>query len=373
MKNIVIASVTLVFFAVGCGNKNDINSLKKEREAISKEIAKLNDKLAILNDKIEKIEPIDNTTLTKVETVSFSNFEHYVEIQSNVKTDQELILYPEFAGVLKLNVTEGQQVSKGQVIATINDGGLSQQLAQAKAQASLAKSAFEKQQNLWTQHIGSEIQYLQAKTNHESAQKQVSAIQMQLGKTKMLAPFSGTIDQTMMQSGQVVAPGVPVMKIVSTGNLKIKADVPDVYIGKVKVGTKAQIEIPNIMDHFNGTISRVSSSVNPMNRSFVVELPLANPKGEIKPNLMAKIKINDYRNSNAIVVPTNVIKQDANNEYYVLVAQQMNNSKAIAKKVNIKRGESSEGMTEVLGGLNIGDKVIVEGATNLSEGSKIKF
>ena len=369
------SNVILVAFAISilsCGN--NLEKLKKERADLSKEVADLNQKLESIDAEIEKLEPsIEEAILVSTQNMQESVFEHFVDLQSSVKTDQDVIIYPEFAGTLKLYVREGQQVRAGQIIGEINDGGISQQLGQAKAQANLAQTAFKKQESLWKQNIGSEIQYLQSKTNAEAAQKQVAAIQVQLGRTKIKAPFSGTIDKVITQNGQVVAPGMPIIQLVSLGQMKVEADVPENYISSVKQGSDVHIEIPNLNKKLQSKIVKVGSSINPSNRTFNIEVHIPNTDGTIKPNLMAKIKILDYKNPNAFIVPTQVVKQDAKNNFYVYTISKINKNEGVAKKTIIVKGKSSGNQTEVLMGLSPNDKVIIEGANNMSEGRKVKF
>lgn len=372
MKKSNVIFIALALIVMSCGNK--LENLKKERASISKEVADLNQKLESIDAEIEKLEPsIEEAILVSAQNVQESIFEHFVDLQSSVKTDQDVMIYPEFAGTLKLYVREGQHVSSGQIIGEINDGGISQQLGQAKAQANLAQTAFKKQESLWKQNIGSEIQYLQSKTNAEAAQKQVAAIQAQLGRTKIKAPFSGTIDKVIIQNGQVVAPGMPIIQLVSLGQMKVEADVPENYISSVKQGSDVQIEIPNLNKKLQSKIVKVGSSINPSNRTFNIEIHIPNTDGTIKPNLMAKIKILDYKNPNAFVVPTQVVKQDAKNNFYVYTISKINKNEGVAKKTIIVKGKSSGNQTEVLMGLSPNDKVIIEGANNMSEGRKVKF
>lgn len=366
--------ILIISILIGSCGGDKLKKLKKERDAINKEIAKKNTEIEKINAEIEKLEPtVDNPVLVSIQTIQNQAFRHYIDLQSNVKTDQDVMVYPEFAGTLRLSVKEGQHVSAGQIIGEINDGGISQQLAQAKIQANLAQTAFNKQKNLWNQNIGSEIQFLQAQTNSEAAQKQINAIQAQLSRTKIKAPFSGTIDQLIVQTGQVVAPGMPIMKMVSLGQMKVEADVPENYISKVKNGSLVSVEIPNLNKTIESRISKVGSSINPSNRTFNIEVPIANRDGSIKPNLMAKIRILDYSNPNSISVPTNIIKQDAANNYFVYTVSKINGKNGSAQKTLITKGQSSGNQTEVLGGLKMNDLVIIEGSNNMSEGRKVSF
>ena len=306
MKNIILI-LSFLLVAFSCEKKDNLENLKKNREELTKKVNELNKELKEINLEIEKLEPTKKITQVATKTLSLEKFEHYVELQANVETDKNVMIYPELPGVMNLLVQEGQYVSAGQTIAIINDGGLKDQvkqqqitvestnsnLQQAQVQADLAKTTFLKQSTLWKQKIGSEIQYLQAKTAYEAAQKQVEAVRnqvsatqkgvlvtkAQLARTVVKAPFSGVIHQA-------VAPGVPIVRLVNTTGLKVKAEVPETYIGSVQKGTSVKIELPNIGESIQTQISRVSTLINPNNRTFSVEIPVPN-NGLVKPNLLA--------------------------------------------------------------------------------------
>jgi membrane fusion protein, multidrug efflux system len=371
MQKLIIL-ITIIALT-SCSNKEDKNLklLTEKRDAISKKIEEQNVELAKVNESIAKLQKVDSRESIIPHTIALQPFQHTIDIQSNVSTEQDVMIYPEFMGTLTWLVKEGQQVSKGQVIASVNDGGMSSQLQQVKIQADLAKTAYEKQSRLWNEKIGSEIQYLQAKTAYEAAQKSISAMQSQLGRTKIKAPFSGTIDNQMMQSGQAVAPGMPIAKIVNLGNMKITADISEQYITKVKVGTPANINLSTINQVMQGKIARVSNSINPSNRTFGIEIPIPNKGGMIKPNMSAKINLIDYQNANAIVVPNASIQTNAAGEKYVYTLTQINGKSATATKSKIVIGQSNTDFTEVLMGLKIGDVVIKEGSKSIVDKSQI--
>ncbi|MBL7788736.1 MAG: efflux RND transporter periplasmic adaptor subunit [Chitinophagales bacterium] len=354
--------------------KSDIEKLRAERSEITKEIADYHVKLEKINEEIAKLEKKSESETILPYTISSQPFQHGITIQSSVSTDQDVILYPEYAGSITWSVSEGQRVGKGQVLASINDGGMSSQLKQAQIQADLAKTAFDKQARLWNEYkIGSEIQYLQAKTAYEAAQKSISAIQSQLSRTKLKAPFSGTIDNLIVQSGQAVAPGVPIAKLVSLGNLKVSADVSEQFISKVKVGTLVNVYIPALNRTMQSRVARVSSAINPSNRTFAVEIPLSNADNMIKTNMSAKLDIVDYQNANALSVPNKAIGTNAKGEKYVYVLKKINKNNAVASKTIIQVGQANSENTEVLQGLNVGDKIILEGNKSVVDNTPVKF
>ena len=379
MKKIILIA-TLSILIISCGKKEDntnidsliasknVVSIKAKRVELQTQLTKLDDAIALLD--IKKMEE----ALVSVSVVKDTVFSHYLEVQGNVDTKENLIIYPQFAGILNtLNVIAGQKVSKGQLLGTIDDGGLSQQLAQMETQMALAKTTFERQKRLWDQKIGSEIQYLQAQTNMISQQKAVSQMKAQLGKTRIIAPFSGVIDELITEKGQVVGPGQGLMRIVNLNNMFVSTAVPESYIGKLKVGTVVNVYLASLGKTYVGKIRQVANNINPNNRSFGIEVSVPNSENLLRPNQVAKLKIIDYTNSNAVVVPSNVIQVDGNGDQFVFEATSIKDKTGIAKKVIVKVGKTSENFTEILGGLKPKTVVVSDGGNSVSEGMKLNF
>jgi RND family efflux transporter MFP subunit len=312
--------------------------------------------------------------LVSVETAKDTVFSHYLEIQGNVNTKENLIIYPQFAGILNtVNVIAGQKVSKGQVLGTIDDGGLSQQLAQLENQLALAKTTFERQKRLWDQKIGSEIQYLQAQTSMISQQKAVNQMKAQLAKTRIIAPFSGVIDELIAERGQVVGPGQGLMRIVNLNNMFVSTTVPESFIGKLKVGTQVNVYLASLGKSFNGKIRQIGNNINPNNRSFGIEVSVPNTDNLLRPNQVAKLKITDYTNNKAVVVPSNVIQEDGDGNQFVFEVSSVKDNAGIAKKVIVKVGKTSDNFTEILSGLEPKTLVVGDGVKTVSEGMKLNF
>ena len=379
MKKIILIA-TFLSLIFSCGKKEDntnidsliasknLVSIKAKRAELQTQLTKLDDAIALLD--IKKSEE----ALVSVSVVKDTVFSHYLEVQGNVDTKENLIIYPQFSGILNtVNVIAGQKVSKGQLLGTIDDGGLSQQLAQMETQMALAKTTFERQKRLWDQKIGSEIQYLQAQTNMISQQKAVSQMKAQLAKTRIIAPFSGVIDELITEKGQVVGPGQGLMRIVNLNNMFVSTAVPESYIGKLKVGTVVNVYLASLGKTYVGKIRQVASNINPNNRSFGIEVSIPNAENLLRPNQVAKLKIIDYRNANAIVVPSNVIQVDGNGDLFVFEATSIKDKTGIAKKVIVKVGKTSENFTEILGGLEPKTVVVSDGVNTVSEGMKLNF
>jgi membrane fusion protein (multidrug efflux system) len=379
MKKILYLSAFSIFL-LSCSNTEkkksiddlisakNVKALQEKKTALQGEITKIEAALATLDVKKDE-------ALVSVTTVKDTVFNHYLDIQGNVNTKENILVQPEFSGTLtSLTVKAGDHVSKGQVLGRIDDGGMSQQLANAENQYSLAKTTFERQKNLWDKKIGSEIQYLQAQTQMVSAQKGVAQIKAQLSKTVIRAPFTGTIDEVFVEKGQVVSPSVQgLMRIVNLGNMYVSTSVPETYIGKLKVGTQVDVYLSSLGKTYKGKVRQVGNFINPSNRSFGIEVSVPNPENLLRPNQVAKLKITDYVNKNAIVVPTNVIQEDGSGNHFVYTVEGSNGKTGTAKKVIVKVGQSSDNVTEILSGLSADEIIVTEGVNNISEGMKLNF
>ena len=380
MVNKITLLAAISFFVMSCGNKENTQTIdqlietKNTKELLAKktliqaDLSKIEAALATLN--VKKSE-----ALVSVMTIKDTLFNHYLDIQGNVDTNQNMMIQPEMPGTLvALNVKAGQRVSKGQVLGRVDDGGSSEQVASLETQYQLAKTTFERQKNLWNQKIGSEIQYLQAQTQMLSLQRSVNQAKAMLSKTVIRAPFSGTIDEVFVERGQVVAAGPQgLMRIVNLSNMYVSTSVPESYIGKLKVGTEVDVFLTSLNKSYVGKVRQVGNFVNPNNRSFGIEVSIPNPENLLRPNQVAKLKIIDYSVKNAVVVPTNVIQEDGKGNKYVFVATDIKGNTATAKQVIVTIGKSSNNLTEIKNGLSVDDVIVTEGVNAISEGMKLNF
>jgi membrane fusion protein (multidrug efflux system) len=278
-------------------------------------------------------------------------------------------------GILqRLYVKEGQSVTKGQLLAIIDDGGMGQQLAQMQVQSDLAKTTFERQEKLWNQKIGSEIQFLQAKSAYDGQQKAMNSMRQQLGKATVRAPFSGTIDDIITEAGSVVAPGqTELMRIVSLKDMYIIADVPETYINDVIKGKNVEVYFPVLGKTLDAKVSQTGNFINPNNRTYKVEIGVPNKGDMIKPNLTARLKVNDYTNEKAILIPQSIISENADGEQFVYKLTDIASENAIAVRAVIKTGKTKGDSIEVLDGLTAGDQLIEEGARSVKDGQEVKI
>ena len=379
MKKIILLTV-LSFVLFACENKQNEQSL--ENLIATKNIKALNDKKTVLQAEITKIEEAlakldvkKEEALVAVATLKDTVFSHYLDIQGNVDTRDNILVQPEFSGTLtSLTVKAGQRVTKGQILGKVDDAGMSQQLASLESSYALAKTTFERQKNLWDKKIGSEIQFLQAQNQMTAAQKGVAQLKAQLSKTVIRAPFSGTIDDVFVEKGQVVAPSPQgLMRIVNLNNMFVSTSVPESYIGKLKVGDQVGVFLSSLNKTYNGKVRQIGNFINPNNRSFGIEVSLPNPENLLRPNQVAKLKIVDYVSKGAIVVPTGIIQEDGTGSNYVYVVEGSNGKTGTAKKVIVTVGKSSDNVTEILSGLNAEDIIVTEGVNSISNGMKLNF
>ena len=381
---------TLVFASIlfiSCGEKkvetvegviatNDIVKIKAKKAEIEKKQQAFDDQLKMLNTKLDALDTNKKVPLITTFTAKEEVFTHYLELQGNVETKQNILIYPEMPGILEaVFVKEGQHVKKGDVLARIKDGGLSQQLSQIETQTELARTTFERQKRLWNQKIGSEMQYLQAKALYEAQTKAVEQLKSQLEKVTIVAPFDGIIDDVFKEAGTVVAPGqgAEIFRIVNLNNMFISTDVPERYIASVKNHKKVLVEFPVLGESVKSSIRQVGNFINPSNRSFKIEVPVANKSGDIKPNLTARLKINDYTNNKAILIPQSIISENANGEQFVYVIKNKKaNNEAVAQRVVIKTGRTQGDVIEVLANLPAGTEIILEGARSVNNGQTVR-
>ncbi len=388
--NYILTLTIISILAVACGGGSeqetsvnalieggDIEAMRAKKNELVSQYKSLEIQITELDDAIAANTENANLPLVTVFQAKSQEFTHYVELQGDVTTKQNVLIYPETAGTLvAVHVNEGQRVSKGQLLGTIDNGGMGSQLIQMKTQLSLAKTTFERQERLWKQKIGSEIQYLQAKTNYESQKSAVDQMESQLDRFKIRAPFNGILDDIIKDQGTVVSPGPgsEVFRIVNLSNMYIEVLVPETYIASVVAGKEAKVFFPILNTTVDSKVKETGNYINPNNRSFSVKVPVPNKDGSIKPNLTAKVKINDYYQEKAILIPQSVVSENADGEQYAYVVSNIKGDRtALAKRKIIKTGKTQDGLVEVLDGITDGESIILEGARSVKDGQDVKI
>ena len=385
MKKIIHA-LYIIAFIIGCSGDQsvsttelieakDLNGLKTQKEDKLKILNALKMELSQINAAIANLDPSEKLALISMFEVKPENFDHHIEIQANIKTRQNVLLYPEYNGTLKkVYVEEGQKVKKGKLLAQIDDAGLKNQLEQLQIQTKLSKITYERTQRLWDQNIGSEMNLLQAKATYESQLKTVAQLKKQLQRTQILAPFSGTIDEIVANTGANLLPGqTPVMRIVNLKKMYTEASVPERYLEQVKKGTSATVKIPMLDREYPTTIRQTGNFINPNNRSFRVEALLPNPDEMIKPNLSCKLKINDYSNPEALMIPMRIVKENASGKKYIFKLKSDGKDQVYrTEQTFVRLGKNSVDKVEVLEGIHAGDLLVDEGATIVENNQRVK-
>lgn len=375
---------SLVFFScdnikkdtVSIINSKDLKLIQNEKSVVSNQINVLQKELKILNDVIFDLDENQKLPLVTNFKVTSAPFKHYIEVQGSIDSDKNLKLYPEIPGIIKsIYVKEGQKVSKGMVLVELSNEGIIAQIEQMKLQVKLAGTIYERQLSLWKEKIGSEVQFLQAETNYLSLKKNIDQLKFQISKSKIIAPFDGVIDELIADPGSNVSPGItPVLRIINLDEVKVKAEIPETHISKIKINSEVFIYTPVLSSTIVSKISTVGNIINPNNRNFRIEVVLKNNEYDFKPNMTVKVSINDYKNPNALLVSQKNIIENSANEFYVFKLEPLDVSqhKFTAIKTFVKLGKISNNKIEVLEGLNSGDLIVEDGIRLVTDKQIVK-
>lgn len=377
MKNIIVISgVAALLWACGGAASGDLEARKKKLDKYKSQLQELELKIAELEKEIALMDTTGSsglkTRLVKVDTLKGAQFVHYIDIQGTIDSDENIMVSPEMPGVITaIHVKEGDRVSRGTLLANMDASALSNTLEEVKTSLALATTAYEKQKRLWDQNIGSEIQYLQAKTQKESLENRVKTIEAQIAMTRMKSPIAGTVDAVNVKIGEMANPGMSGIRVVNLDKVKVKAMVSDNYIANIRKGDDVLIELPDIGKVISSKISFVGQVINQQNRSFAIEVNLDNKEKMLRPNMIAKLKINDQKLEDVLVVSSNLI-QRAGKQRFIMVAVN-ENGKYVARKREVTTGSEYDGKTVITSGLSKGDLIIVSGQNEVVDGQPLMF
>jgi len=368
-----ITGAVIIFLMIACSSNKEaqLTKLKDQQTALNEKIQKL--QAEVNTDKKDTLNP-EKFKFVALKSVSSDIFNHYIRVQGKLDGDQNAAVFAEAPGTITSKFADvGQKVVKGQVLAQIDDQQYRSQMQGLETQYKFASDLYDKQKRLWDQKIGSEVQYMQSKTNKESLDKQISSLRQQVDKFKIKSPIDGTIEECNIKVGGVVSPDprLAAYRVVAFKNLKVSAEVSEAYSAKVKEGDNLVVMFPDINKSYDSKVNFVSKYINPVNRTFIIETRLLDDFTNLKANMIAIIQINDYHTDNAIQVPMNLVQTDLAGSY-VYVVRPKNKFNA-AYKQPVVLGNSYNGVAEVVKGLNVGDNVISVGYQDLVDGEYVRF
>lgn len=357
--------------------KSNIAQLKAQKRTLLSQRDSINQKINGINNRLKSLDGKAAGTPVKVFKAMPQAFKHYETFYGELKTRKNVLLFAEQTGAITHRyVKVGDWVEKNQVLARIENDGIKAQLEQAKIRAQLSKVQYERQANLWQQKIGSEIQYLQSKTNYQSDKKAVCRLEDLLDKTVIRAPFKGRIDEVLQSVGALVAPiaNSPVFRIINTSKMYLEVAIPERYVGKIKKGQETLVASNVMATTIKTTIHHISDFINPANRTFKIEIRIDNPKNILKTNMTAKVKILTYFNDKALLVPQDLILKDADDKAFLYLAKPnpKNRQQFICHKTYIETGFSAQNKIEITAGIAPQSIVISDGLNNISDGQIIK-
>ena len=369
LKYLPLLALSIVVFSC---NKDDLAAKKEKLETLKSDLASINTEIRELEKEISDLDPefaAQNKKPILITTASAKKgeFTHFVEVTGSVLSKKNVSISAEISGrIVEVNAIEGMRVAKGQVLAMIDAESIQRNIEEMENSLSLAKTIFEKQERLWKQQIGTEIQYLEAKNRKEGLEKSLASLKTQLDKAYVRAPFNGTVETVQARLGELVQPGMPMFQFVGESDLFIEADISESYVGVLEKGDSVEVSFPSLGKTLNTKVSAVGSIINPNNRTFKVEVFLPQ-LGGIKPNMISVLKIQDYKNSDSVVIPSHLILSDNRGDYVFVVENET------AKKKYIVRGMSSGNETEVKDGLTGTETLVDKGFREVGDNFSVNI
>jgi RND family efflux transporter MFP subunit len=376
MNKTFLLFATVAAAAASCTSNDsasgDVAQLTARRDSLASIVAKAEGELSQIDLELASLDTTAQWNTVTILAVGSSAFQHDFDIYGTVKSDQSVTLYPESAGrIQRVLVRSGQKVSAGQVLVELDNSVVQSSLAEIKTQLDLAQTLFDKQKRLWDQGIGSEVQYLQVKTQLEGLQKRLATAQKQAAMASLRAPFAGTVDELFLKAGEYAAPGMAVARLVSSGGLRLELDVPETYITRLKVGQKIALNFNSIGLQTSASISQVGDFISADSRTFKVNVSLPS-NSQIKPNMMASAQVVDYSSKGVITVPNRLILQDSKGANYTYLFVPAKNGLGKVERRELQLGVSNNDATEVLGGLSLEEQIIDRGIRSVQTGETVK-
>ena len=378
MKNQIILLAVFALLGIPACNQKDnslegkkarLSELKSQSSSLQTEIRKLEEEISGMDSSVSAEVKIKQVLTTEVKS---SEFRHYVSVQGMLEAEENLMVTAKMPGMVKeVKVKEGDVVSRGQVLAVLDDEVLRKSIDEVKTGLDQITVLYEKQKSLWDQKIGTELQYLTLKNQKEGLENKMITLKAQVGQSLITAPFPGVIDAVFIKTGSMAAPGAPLMQLVNTSLLKASAKVPDSYVSFIKQGDKVLVNFPDLNKEMEASISYVGRIVDPLSRTFKIEVKLPAGDPGLKPNLLAMVRINDKSLKDAIVIEENIIQPTENGKILFVAGNE--GGKQVAEQRTVTTGLSYNGRIEILSGLSKGDKLITTGYQDLSDKQAIRY
>jgi RND family efflux transporter MFP subunit len=371
VKNIFIF-IFLSLLVGSCATPNEDDKIAQLAE-YKQSLTELKKTISDLEAEIEKEQGVSGSVVNVATKIIVpESYHHYIEVTGKVKADKNTVVSPEGAGIItRIVVVEGERVSKGQILAYLNTDAIESQIKEVKVNLELAETTFTRRQKLWDQHIGSEIEYLQAKSNKESLQQKLNALEAQLAMTTVKSQISGVVDEIYQKTGEIAGPGLPFAQVVNINTIYVSCEVGERFLGKVKNGDSTFVYFPAIDKTVKAQVLRSSTVINDISRTFRVRINLNNRNHEIVPNLIAVVKMKVFSADNLLIVPSILVKQDFEGEF-VFVCEERE-GKTYARKQYVKSIFNSDNSTIISEGLNSGDALVTQGYDQIVNGTEISI
>lgn len=375
LRQTIILPIVVLLAACGGSKKEGLEAKKEELAGLKTQHTQIEQQIKALETEIAKLDTTrkaeSRVKLVTVSPLQAREFKHYIELQGTIDAKNSVLVTPKTPGaVTAMYVKEGDFVNVGSTIAKVDDSILRESVEELKTQLTLANTLFEKQQSLWNQKIGTEIQYLQAKNNKEALEKKLVTLQTQLSQSSITSPIAGTVDLVNIRIGEMAQPGLGVVRVVNLSNLKVVAKIADSYVASVKKGDEVIVKFPDLQRDYTARISFVGTTVDPLSRTFNIEANLPATK-DLKPNMMAQVQVNDATRKDALVVDQNLV-QNTEKGKVVFVAVARGNDKVAEAKV-VETGLAYNGKIEILSGLTAGDMLITQGYQEVVDGQTVSY
>lgn len=373
MKKVLL--IAPLAFMAACSQpavEGDLQTLTAQRDSIKTVVDGLNAQITDLDAAIAALDTTASYDAVTAFEVNPDLFYHYFEVFGTVEADKSINLFPLNSGkVERIHVKAGQKVSQGQLLVSLDTDLMESSLKELETALALAQTVFKKQQKLWIdEQIGSEIQYLQAKNNYDGLAQKLETLKEQMAMSEVRAPFAGTIDEVFAKVGELAAPQLPAVRLVNTSGVYVKADVPESYANRVKVGTPANVAFTSMDFEVAAEVLQVGQFIQAGNRTFSINVSLPADPGSVKPNQMVHVALQDYRNDAALAVPSSLIQQDVEGNDFVFVLQNKGSYSEVAK-VFVEAGLSYEGRTEIKSGIEAGAQLVDKGSRSVRTGQRV--